>query len=357
MNILQTVEPVQDKAPVMIIGAGGIVRDAHLPAYDKAGFTVEGIYDLQWEKAQALAGMFPSINHVYSSIEALIESNAGRDVVYDLAVPADQLAALLNRLPDRSAVLMQKPMGETLAEAETIFRICREKDLAAAVNFQLKYAPCMIAARDLIMQGVIGAVYDVELMVCVYTPWHLWDFLKNKPRLEILYHSIHYLDLIRSLLGMPQKVYASTVRHPHFKAYAATRSTMILDYEAHTQARVITNHGHDFGPDKMQSYLKIEGTAGAIYIQIGVSLDYPNGKPDTFEFVSKTHTDGRWTTVPLEGTWFPDAFIGPMTEVQRLRKRSSDRQTMLEKDLETMKLVEVAYRSSEEGGMRPDASG
>jgi predicted dehydrogenase len=247
---------------------------------------------------------------------------------------------------------MQKPMGETLVEAETIMQICRNKNLAAAVNFQLKYAPCMLAARDLIVRGVIGAVYDVELMVCVYTPWHLWDFLKHKPRLEILYHSIHYLDLIRSLLGMPQKVYASTVRHPRFEAYAATRSTMILDYDDHTQARVITNHGHDFGPDKMQSYLKIEGTDGAIYIQIGVSLDYPKGKPDGFEFVSKTHTGGQWTTVPLQGNWFPDAFIGPMMEVQRLRKRNSDRQVMLGEDFDTMRLVEMAYRSSEVGGIK-----
>ena len=31
--------------PIVIIGAGGIVSDAHLPAYKKAGFKVLGIYD------------------------------------------------------------------------------------------------------------------------------------------------------------------------------------------------------------------------------------------------------------------------------------------------------------------------
>jgi predicted dehydrogenase len=353
MDISQTVEPIQEKAPVVIIGAGSIVRDAHLPAYGKAGFVIKGIFDLQIEKAQALVGLFPAIGRVYPSIAALIDANRGCDVVYDVATPADQLPALLNLLPDGAALLMQKPMGETLADAQTIMRICHEKNLAAAVNFQLKYAPCMLAARDLIGRGMIGAVYDVELMLCVYTPWHLWDFLKHKPRLEILYHSVHYLDLIRSLCGMPKKMYASTVRHPRFKAYAATRSTMILDYDDHTQARVITNHGHDYGPDKMQSYLKIEGTGGAIHIRIGVSLDYPKGKPDRFEFISQTHTGGRWTTVPLKGDWFPDAFAGPMAEVQRLRKKKSDRQAMLKDDFDTMRLVEAAYQSSEAGGFRP----
>lgn len=29
--------------PIVMIGAGGIVKDAHLPAYRKAGFTVWGL--------------------------------------------------------------------------------------------------------------------------------------------------------------------------------------------------------------------------------------------------------------------------------------------------------------------------
>lgn len=353
MDILQTIEPVVDKAPVLIIGAGGIVRDAHLPAYSKAGFEVSGIYDLQEGKAQILAGMFPGIGVVYASLDAMVQAHAGQDVVYDIAVPADQTIELLNRLPHGSAVLIQKPMGETLAGAEAILGVCREKDLAAVVNFQLKYAPCMIAVRNLMERGALGRVYDFELMVCVYTPWHLWDFLKAKPRLEILYHSIHYLDLVRSLLGMPQKLYASTLRHPHVHEYAATRSTMILDYNDFTQARIITNHGHRFGPDKMQSYLKIEGTEGAVFVQIGVSLDYPNGKPDKFEYVSNSFTGGQWTTVPLQGSWFPEAFIGPMAQVQELRRHRVKRQAVLEDDFDTMRLVEAAYRSSESGGIKP----
>ncbi|MCC6777635.1 MAG: gfo/Idh/MocA family oxidoreductase, partial [Hyphomicrobiales bacterium] len=32
--------------PIVIIGAGGIVTDAHLPAYRLAGFPVAGVFDL-----------------------------------------------------------------------------------------------------------------------------------------------------------------------------------------------------------------------------------------------------------------------------------------------------------------------
>ena len=44
--------------PIVIIGAGGIVRDAHLPAYAKAGVTVCGVTDPDPAKAAALAAEF-----------------------------------------------------------------------------------------------------------------------------------------------------------------------------------------------------------------------------------------------------------------------------------------------------------
>src|ERR1017187_7171064 len=44
--------------PIIVIGAGGIVRDAHLPAYSKAGFRLAGIYDLEVQKAKTLADQY-----------------------------------------------------------------------------------------------------------------------------------------------------------------------------------------------------------------------------------------------------------------------------------------------------------
>ena len=45
----------QNPRPIISIGAGGIVRDAHLPAYRKAGFPVVAITDLDQSKAEGLA--------------------------------------------------------------------------------------------------------------------------------------------------------------------------------------------------------------------------------------------------------------------------------------------------------------
>ncbi len=353
MNIKQQVQLPKNPLPIVIIGAGGIVKDAHLPAYKLANFKVRGIYDKIRAKAEVLHNAFDHVEKVYGSLDEGIADAQKVGAVYDLALPAAFHVEVLERLPDGSAVLIQKPMGETLAQAKEIVEICRRKKLVSAVNFQLRFAPYIIAARDMIRKGFLGDIYDMELVVCVYTPWHLWDFLFKVPRMEILYHSIHYLDLVRSFLGNPDKVYASTIKHPKMLELASTRTTMILDYPSHVQARILTNHGHEYGLEKQQSYLKFEGTKGAIKIRIGLSMDYPRGLPPKFEYILLGEDETKqWKEIELEGGWFPHAFIGPMAGLQRhFQDQNIPLPHSTEDAFDTMKLVEAAYTSSEKGGV------
>ena len=199
--------------PIIIIGAGGIVNDAHLPAYKIAGYEVAGIYDVDIEKARSTAERF-SIASVFQDMRSAVSTNA----IFDIAVPGVEMLNVLKQLPNNSAALLQKPMGHNYAEAKQILQLTREKKMIAAVNFQLRYAPYILEAKRIMND--IGELCDIEVNVNVYTPWHLWKFLYDLPRTEILYHSIHYIDLIRSLLGNPQSIYAKTVKHPGQKDFS-----------------------------------------------------------------------------------------------------------------------------------------
>ena len=138
--------------------------------------------------------------------------------------------------------------------------------MQAGINFQLRYAPYILAAKNLISENLLGSLNDIEVNVNVYTPWHLWDFLISSSRVEILYHSIHYIDLIRNLLGNPMSVYAKTTKHPSMPQLASVKSNIILDYGEMVRANILTNHCHNYGTPKQQSYIKIEGTKGAVLI-------------------------------------------------------------------------------------------
>ncbi len=345
---LSEATPPRPQVPrsIVVIGAGGIVHDAHLPAYSKAGFPVAALVDANTEKASALANTF-SVPLATSSLDEAIRKSP-KDCVFDVAVPAGAILDVLPLLPDGSAALIQKPMGNTLEEAEQILALCRKKGLTAAINFQLRYAPVMLAAKHITDAGLLGDVHDMEVRVNVFMPWELWTFLAAAPRLEILYHSIHYVDLVRSWFGNPQRVLAKTVRNPRTPSLAATKSLITLDYGDWKRVSIATNHGHKF-QDSQHSYAQWEGTEGALHAVMGVNLDYPKGRPDT---LSLARTDEGWHTLPTEGNWFPDAFIGSMGSLQAYVTGDADTlPTSVEDAIDTMRTVEAAYISSERDGV------
>ncbi|MBX6361819.1 MAG: Gfo/Idh/MocA family oxidoreductase [Acidobacterium ailaaui] len=332
--------------PVVVIGAGSIVHDAHLPAYQKAGIPVAALVDASQERATQVAEKFDVPVAVTSITEAIRKSPQGS--VFDVAVPAGAILDVLPHLPDGSAVLIQKPMGNTLIEAEQILAVCRRKGLTAAVNFQLRFAPVMLAAKRACEAGLLGEIHDMEVMVHVYMPWDLWTFLAQAPRLEILYHSIHYVDLVRSWFGNPQRVLARTVRNPLTPGLAATKSLLMLDYGEWKRVYISTNHGHQY-EGSQKSYVQWEGTEGALRAVMGVNLDYPKGKPDTLSIARR---GGAWHSVSIGGNWFPDAFIGSMGSLQAFFSgQAQTLPTSVEDAMDTMRTVEAAYLSSERDGV------
>ncbi len=329
--------------PIVIIGAGGVVRTAHLPVYRRLGFPVAGIYDVRPEASLETAKSF-GVPTVFRSMG---EAAASPDAVFDLAVPGDQIAGVLRQLPRGSAVLIQKPMGEDLEAARAIARICRDLGLAAAMNFQLRFSPNVLALQDLIRSGQLGEIVDVEVRLVVKQPWQLWTFLERAPRLEILYHSIHYLDTIRSLVGEPRGVYCRAVAHPSIPEFQDTRSSIILDYGNRLRCSLLLNHTYQQHPDHSASFLKVEGTLGTAQLTMGVNIDYPNGPPDTLEVGFGRE---RWQSVALRGSWFIEAFEGPMSNLQRFVAGEDEALVSpVEDALKTMALVEACYRSSEVG--------
>ncbi len=324
--------------PIVIIGAGGIVRDAHLPAYRKAGLTVAAITDLDSTRAEAMARDW-SIPAVLPSV--LAAAGHGTDVIYDIAVPPAAITAILPDLPDGAAVLIQKPMGTDLATAREIRAICRQKNLKAAINFQLRFSPMMMAARAMIEGGEIGELLEVEVHLNIFTPWDLFPFLIPMKRVEIAVHSIHYLDTIRALAGTPKGVFARTMGDPRQPDFAQTRTSVILDYDAPLRGLVSINHNHRSGRKFQSAWFRLEGTKGCLMVKLGVCFDYPRGEPDELWFCPN---DGDWRQIPLTGSWFIDSFMGPMRNLQRFDAGEDDRLfSGVEDAFHTMALVEACF--------------
>ena len=106
------------KQPIIIIGAGGIVADAHLPAYKLANFTVHGIVNRTKARAEKLATAF-DIPHVYDTVAEAVKLDtkeghnnrewARREIWNDLMPPSFDSFQFRAKLPQNQSRPMSYP--------------------------------------------------------------------------------------------------------------------------------------------------------------------------------------------------------------------------------------------------------
>jgi predicted dehydrogenase len=182
--------------------------------------------------------------------------------------------------------------------------------------------------------------------VSVATPWHLWPWLRDAPRLDLMYHSIHYFDSIRAWLGDPQWVTSHHARFPDQPERAETKTLTVLEYESGLHALVAVNH-HDHSGAGIAEF-RILGTAGAIEGTIGLLAEYPRARPDTLRFTSQRFVPHMWHAPTLTGLWLPDAFVGPMYGLMQAIDGGSPPETDALDHCQTLRVVHAAYRSAAE---------
>jgi predicted dehydrogenase len=340
--------PARRDYPIAIVGAGGIVNDAHLPAYKKAGFKVIGIYDVDSDKAERTAARF-AIPTVYAGLDALL---SGPAAIVDVAVPAQENQAIAERVAKAGkALLLQKPIAPNMAEAEAIVAATKKAGIVAAVNQQARWMPAALAMGDLIRRGLLGEVYQVSFLINVETPWSLWPWIVSGPYVDVMYHSIHYLDTIRAVVGKePLRLFADGCTLPGYRTGGETRTAIQLIFDGNLRATVLDNHHNMGGLADQYALFRVEGTEGTAVADLGLLKNYPTGTPDNFRFMSRKLEDGTWITPRLAGAWFPDAFIGTMASVMRgLEGLPGAPETSVSDNLHTLRLVLAAYQSMSSG--------
>lgn len=337
-----------------VIGCGGIVNYAHLVAYRNNGLKVVACYDVNAEAAQKTAAAH-GIAKAYDALGDLLADPAIE--IVDIAVqPWRQREVAEKALAAGKHLLCQKPLSDKFEDAKAIVAAGKRAGRKVAVNQQMRWSAGVAAARDLIAQGFIGQPTDAQIQVSTNTPWHMWPWLATSPRLEVAYHSIHYIDSMRSLFGDPEWVTSRHAKYPKQGAQAETKTITVLDYADGLQALIAVNHS-DESPDTYATF-RFLGTEGVIKGTIGLMYDYPNSRPDTFEV--HRHADGPddWQVIPLEGLWIPDAFIGPMASLMEAIQTDGAPVTDAADNLNTLRIVEAAYRSAAENrSIRPQEIG
>lgn len=335
--------PADRSMGIGIVGCGGIVNYAHLPAYRQAGFRVVTCFDQRSEAAEKTAAehAIPAVAH---SLEELLQDPAVQ--IVDIAVtPWAQAEIAAQVIAAGKHLLCQKPLAMEYGVAAETVELAREAGVMLAVNQQMRWDAGIRVSKQLLDAGALGTVADARIEVSIRTPWHMWPWIAESERLEVMYHSIHYLDSVRYLFGDPEAITAFHSRWPGQPEIGETRTLAVLEYPGELRVTVDVNH-HNWSADAYARFRWL-GTGGIVDGTLGLLYDYPTGRVDSLRYQS--HTEPTiWHEAPLTTWWIPDAFVGPMASLMGAIATGQEPLTSGRDNLGTVALVGAAYRSAAE---------
>jgi predicted dehydrogenase len=323
-----------------VIGAGGIVRASHLPAYRSAGWEVVRIASRTREAARVAAEEFAIADWSGDPLDVIRDD---RVEVVDISLPPHLHRRIVEAaFAAGKHVIVQKPMATTLADARAIVDAGRQAGLKLAVNQNGRWDPAIRACRALIDRGVFGQLVTASFELRTRQPWQgFWTDSEHYPRLMLLGMSIHHLDQFRFLFGDPLDVTAVTSTYPGQPWAGDSIAVYVLRYASGLIATGFDD-GFPWTRDWRVDY-RIEGLDAIARGDIG----WPTGGYSTLEYTTRDRADS-WIRPAFSRKWFPDAFVGTMGDLFRAIETGAEPSISGEDNLVTLRLVEAAYRSAGE---------
>ena len=322
-----------------VVGCGGIVRGAHLPAYKAAGFPVTGIWNRTADTARAAAAVF-GIPRVFETWEELVAS-PDIDVV-DIALPPHLHPAIaIAAVQHGKHVMVQKPMATRYTDALRIVEAARRAGVKLAVNQNGRWEPSIRAARTLIARGLLGTRLTAFLELRTQQPWQpFWTDRDNYHQVMLLGMSIHHIDQFRFLFGDPLRVSAVTREVPGQPWSGDAIAHYQLCYKDGFFASALDD-GAAWTRDVGVRF-RITGTDGVIAGTMG----WPTDTWSTLRYTSRS--TGSWQEPLFQTRWFPDAFMGTMGDLFNAIENDCQPTISGEDNLETLRTVFACYRSARE---------
>lgn len=291
---------------VAIIGTGAIA-DTHIAAYKQFSprCQIVALVDVLPEKAYLKAQKHGLSVPVFSNCEELLES-----VEFDAAsvcVPpfahAEVAVALLKA---GKHVLLEKPMATSLEECDAIVEAAKASGAYLSVVSQNRFKHSVMKLKRLLDSGILGKVLHAQVDSFWWRGnnyYELWwrGTWENEGGGCTINHSVHHIDILLWLIGMPVEVQAVIANLNHTNSEVEDFSTAVLFYQDGRIAQItasLIHHGED-----QQLVFQTERAKVAIPWQVKAFRSRPNGfpedDPDTVAMIQQFYD--QLPLLPTEG--------------------------------------------------------
>jgi predicted dehydrogenase len=126
---------------------------------------------------------------------------------------------------------MDKPASGTFTEYEKLLKAAKFKNLTIQLGYMYRYNPAIRKCMDMIQNGELGEIYQINAEMSTYHSPEYRIWLKNFKGGSMYIFGSHLIDLIISILGMPEKV-TSFIKQTGFMDVSADDNCFaVLEYK------------------------------------------------------------------------------------------------------------------------------
>lgn len=252
-----------------------------------------------------------------------------------ISLPHSLLAAAAVAAAQRGLhVLLEKPMGVSVAEAEAVVAACEAAGVRLMVNYVHRFREEYRRAAELIRSGAVGRpVLLVEVMASGQSSMPPWVFRREVAGGGMLtYNGSHSVDRLLWLAGAPVARAQAAVSSLCYGAEVEDSAGAVLTF-ADGSLGVLAQH-KSAAPRTLGGWqTTIYGTAGALRVTTGEGLELEA-------------EGGRQQIATGEG----DRFLGALSAFVDSVAAGRDPSPSGAEGLAVMRTLAALYRSAEEGG-------
>ena len=203
---------------VAVFGAG-FIGPVHVEALRRAGVEVAGILGVSDDESRRAAASL-GLPRAYGSLdEVLADASVGSVHVATpnrLHYPMAKAALAAGK-----HVMCEKPLAMTAAESAELVALAAASGRAAGVNYNIRYYPLCLEARDRVRRGDVGDVYSVCGSYAQDWLFHPTDYnwrvlAEEGGELRAVADiGTHWLDLVHAVTGLETEAVCADLKTVH----------------------------------------------------------------------------------------------------------------------------------------------
>jgi D-apiose dehydrogenase len=279
-----------DSSKLKAVGVGaGYFSQFHYDAWQRIPeVRMAAVADLDPARAAQTAERF-GIARTYTDLREMLEREQP-DFVDIITPPNSHHALCAEAARQRVAMICQKPLAPTYAEAVGIVEMVEASATPFMVHENWRWQPWYRAVRRLMDGDVLGEVFSLSFRMRTGDGWGEDAYLARQPyfreypRLLIFETAVHFIDTFRYLLGEITTVYARTRRlNPVIRGEDACH--LVFGFGNGAAALLDANRYNEMaeeGVDPRYTFgtMRIDGSRGHLLLHAdGSILLKPLGRP------------------------------------------------------------------------------